>query len=367
MTVNRTRRRLLAAGAGALALPALPSLAWALPGRKHADWLFSAVDDARGNHRIAAITPNGEQHFTLAIPERCHGGCLSPTAPRAVVFARRPGQHFYVVDGDRREVSHRVAAGGGHHFYGHGVFAPDGRYLYVTANRLEDAMGLVRVYDAEDDYRHVRDIELDGIGPHEIRLMPDGETLAVGLGGIRTHPDYGRVKLNLGDMDPALLLVDRESGDVTARHRPSHHQLSCRHLDVAEDGTVIAGYQFQGPEWETRPLLCRLGPDGAFSELALDEALTASLQQYTASVAVSRRRPLALVTAPRGHKVLLLNHQSGKLVAEYALADAAGARCDGEGGFVVSSGRGGLYRIAPNKPEALALASLPLRWDNHLT
>ncbi|GAB2711019.1 DUF1513 domain-containing protein [Halomonas garicola] len=367
MAVNQSRRRLLAAGAGALALPALPSIAWALPGRESADWLFSAVDDAKGRHCIAGITPNGERHFTLSIPERCHGGCLSPTASRAVVFARRPGQHFYVVDGEAQEVSHRVAAGEGHHFYGHGVFEPTGRYLYVTANRLEDAMGLIRVYDAEDDYRHRRDIELDGIGPHEIRLLPDGNTLAVGLGGIKTHPDYGRVKLNLGEMDPALLLVNRHSGKVTARHRPTHHQLSCRHLDVAADGTVIAGYQFQGPEWETHPLLCRLGSDGTFSELSLDDALTASLQQYTASVAVSRSRPLALVTAPRGHKVLLLDHQSGELLAAYTLPDAAGARCDGAGGFMVSSGRGGLYRITPGDPEAKALADLPLHWDNHLT
>lgn len=364
MTVNQTRRNLLVAGAGALAMP---SFAWALPGRQNADWLFSAVDDAKGNHCIAGITPSGEHHFTLTIPERCHGGCLSPTAPRAVVFARRPGHHFYVVDADQHQISHRVAAGDGYHFYGHGVFDPDGRYLYVTANRLHDAMGLVRVYDADDGYRHVRDIALDGIGPHEIRLMPDGKTLAVGLGGIKTHPDYGRVKLNLGKMDPALLLVDRHSGDVTARHRPSHHQLSCRHLNVSADGTVLAGYQFQGPEWETHPLLCRLGPDGAFSELALDDTLTASLQQYTASVAISRQQPLALVTAPRGHKAIMLNHQSGKLLGEYALPDAAGARCDGAGGFLVSSGQGGLYRIEPGKPDAVALADLPLHWDNHLT
>ncbi|MGO1625886.1 MAG: DUF1513 domain-containing protein [Halomonadaceae bacterium] len=364
MSVSQTRRSLLMAGAGALVMP---SLAWALPGRENADWLFSAVDDAEGNHCIAGITPGGEHHFTLTIPERCHGGCLSPAAPRAVVFARRPGQHFYVVDADKRQITHRVAAGEGYHFYGHGVFEPTGRYLYVTANRLDDAMGLVRVYDADNGYEHVNDMELGGIGPHEIRLMPDGKTLAVGLGGIKTHPDYGRVKLNLDDMDPALLLVNRHSGEITARHRPSHHQLSCRHLDVGADGTVIAGYQFQGPEWETHPLLCRLGPDGTFSELALDDTLTSSMQQYTASVAISRHRPLALVTAPRGQKVILLNHQSGELLTQYALPDAAGARCDGAGGFVVSSGRGGLYRITPGQPEAVALADLTLKWDNHLT
>lgn len=94
------------------------------------------------------------------------------------------------------------------------------------------------------------------------------------------------------------MLIDRHSGEILARHKPSHHQLSCRHLDVAADGTVIAGYQFEGPEWETHPLICRLDAQGHFSELALPDEVTASLKHYTASVAFSRISGNVLVTAP---------------------------------------------------------------------
>ena len=34
-----------------------------------------------------------------------------------------------------------------------------------------------------------------GVGPHEVVLMPDGATLVVANGGIRTHPDRDRAKL----------------------------------------------------------------------------------------------------------------------------------------------------------------------------
>ncbi|MBT2773064.1 DUF1513 domain-containing protein [Halomonas sp. ISL-60] len=360
------RRQVLKVGLGSVAL-ALTPLSWALPAREEVDWLFSAVDDPSGGHFIAGVALDGQARFMIEVPERCHGGCLRPGSRQAVLFARRPGTRMHVIDGDSRQLAHTIAAGEGCHFYGHGVFDLSGRYLYVTANRLADSAGLVRVYDAANGYAHVRDMPLEGIGPHELRLMPDGDTLVIGLGGIQTHPDYGRVKLNLDTMAPALLLMDRHSGEIQARHEPSHHQLSCRHLDVAADGTVIAGYQFEGPEWESHPLICRLDADGHFSELSLPEGVTASLHHYTASVAFSRVSASVLVTAPRGNRVLLLDAEKGRLNANLELPDAAGARCDGNGGFLVSSGQGGLYRVTPDTAAPELLASLELSWDNHLT
>jgi hypothetical protein len=360
------RRQVLKVGVGSVAV-ALTPLSWALPAREEVDWLFSAVDAPSGGHFIAGVALDGQARFMIEVPERCHGGCLRPDSRQAVLFARRPGTRMHVIDGDSRQLAHTIDAGEGYHFYGHGVFDLIGRYLYVTANRLADSAGLVRVYDAANGYAHVRDMPLEGIGPHELRLMPDGDTLVIGLGGIQTHPDYGRVKLNLDTMAPALVLMDRHSGEILARHEPSHHQLSCRHLDVAADGTVIAGYQFEGPEWETHPLICRLDAAGHFSELALPDEVTASLHQYTASVAFSRVSANVLVTAPRGNRVLLLDAEQGRLNASLALPDAAGARCDGNGGFLVSSGQGGLYRVTPDLAAPELLASLSLRWDNHLT
>ncbi|MGQ7249430.1 DUF1513 domain-containing protein [Halomonas sp. V046] len=389
MATDHLRRRLLALGLGSAAACSLPTAIHAMANAAAAPsdraspdttaWLFSAADGEDGSHHLAAIRRDGEGHFLLPAPERCHGGCLRPGKAQAVLFARRPGRQFHVLSPDTERCLVSVDAGAGYHFYGHGVFDPSGRWLYVTAQRLSDAMGLVRVYDADATagYRLVHDIALDGIGPHEIRLMPDGDTLAVALGGIRTHPDSGRVKLNLDTMDPALLLVDRHSGKILSRHRPSHHQLSCRHLDVADDGSIVAGYQFQGPEWETQhPLIARLSPDGDFEEISLPAPHQARLAQYTASVALSRNGRLALITAPRGGRVLLLEPGTGKIIASPRLDDAAGARRDDRDdradgpetdiGFYLTSGDGGFHHLSA-QGELTTLARLPLRWDNHLT
>ena len=47
---------------------------------------------------------------------------------------------------------------------------------------------MIGVRDAQDGYRQIGELPSDGIGPHEATLMPDGKTLVVANGGIRTHP-----------------------------------------------------------------------------------------------------------------------------------------------------------------------------------
>nr|WP_298379633.1 DUF1513 domain-containing protein [uncultured Halomonas sp.] len=330
--------------------------------------LLSAVDNAEGKHCLAGVTLRGELAFMTDVPERCHGGTRRPGRREVVMFARRPGRLLHVLDIDAGSTRLSIEAGEGRHFYGHGVFSPDGRYLYATANRFESTEGIIQVFDAPRDYALVKELPLDGIGPHELRLHPDGDTLIVALGGIETHPDYGRAKLNLDSMAPALLLMDRHSGKILKRHEPSHHQLSCRHLDVGPDGTVIAGYQFQGPEWETPPLIVRLdGQTDEFKELALPEPLTTSLKQYIASVAISGNGRRAAITAPRGARILIMETHTGKLLRELALEDAAGVVAEGENDFLVSSGRGGLYRLNSTSSTPERLTRLPVHWDNHLT
>jgi hypothetical protein len=54
------------------------------------------------------------------------------------------------------------------------------------------------VRDATDGYRQIGELASFGVGPHELVLMPDGATLAVANGGIRTHPGRDRAKLGTG-------------------------------------------------------------------------------------------------------------------------------------------------------------------------
>lgn len=347
--------------------------AWAFPAfasgdRRAAGLRFlSSVDDGLGGHFIAAADNTGAQLFSIPVAERCHSGCLHPQAHQAVILSRRPGVNLYVInmlDGSLEAV---VEAGDDFHFYGHGVFNKAGDRFYATANHYPSGEGVIRVYAADDGYRHLEDLALGGMDPHELRLHPDGEQLVVALGGIKTHPDYGRIKLNLESMRPALVVLDRRSGTIAQRYEPSHHQLSCHHLDISPGGIVIAGYQFEGDKWQTPPLVARLDTrNGNFSELDAG-AQQPELGNYTASVAVHPLSAIAAVTAPRGNTVILLDYRAGRVIGLVPVPDPGGVLAEPDGAFLVSSGHGGLYRIrgACEAPELIA--QHPMRWDNHLT
>ena len=329
---------------------------------------LSAVDTPDGQHLIIIANHKGQLLSRLSVAERCHGGCVRPGSAQVAVLARRPGREVYIIDSTDGTLLQQLNAGEQHHFYGHGVYSQDGRYLYVTANHFSDGQGQVHVYDAREQYQWVADFPVGGMDPHELRMHPDGNRLIIALGGILTHPDYDRIKLNLDSMRPALVVMNRHTGAIEQRHEPSHHQLSCHHLDVSPEGIVIAGYQFEGPVWEAPPLIARLDTrSGQFSEIALPAERQIAMKNYVASVAINPASGLAAITAPRGNRVVIVNYVSGEYVQDMELADAAGVLPTATGGFLITSGLGGVYHTELPALTLTALNSADLRWDNHLT
>ncbi len=339
---------------------ALPAKADSLSGREY----VGAIKLSSGSYAVQSLHGDGSLRWQTPVEARCHGGCFRPRQSQVVIFERRPGWWFHVFDSKSGERLARVKAAVGEHFYGHGVFSPDGRYLYTTASRYEQGHGIIAVYDALAAYMRVNTLDLGGIGPHELRLHPDGQTLIVALGGIQTHPDYDRIKMNLDTMAPALILMDRSSGEIRARFSPSQHQLSCRHLDVTPQGHIYAGYQYQGPDYNTPPLIARYR-NGYFDEIEFDAEIQPQLANYIASVAAHPQKDLVAVTAPRGGRVLIFEGATGRLLRNEAIADGAGVGALDGGEFIVTTGQGKLIRMSSDEP-ARELATLPMHWDNHL-
>ncbi|PKM30566.1 MAG: DUF1513 domain-containing protein [Gammaproteobacteria bacterium HGW-Gammaproteobacteria-11] len=297
---------------------------------------------------------------------RLHAGAQRPGGDELVMVERRPGCRALVIDLRNGQLVQVLEAGPGLHFYGHAVFSADGRELYATANHIDSGQGRILVFDAVHRYRPLRIMPSGGMDPHELRLMPDKQTLAIAHGGIRTHPDFARIKLNLASMQPNLTLLDPETGQVVQQHHPSHHQLSCHHLDVSPDGIVMVGYQFEGPSWLSPPLMGRLdAATGQFSEPHVPEVELALLANYIASVAINPLSGLALVTAPKGNQLALFDYHAGRFVGLLPFPDGGGALPSARG-FVVSSGLGGLYRVLPGAQPEL-LGGEDFCWDNHLT
>ena len=365
------RRALALIGAGGAAAVGLPIMQAAAA---QDTFYLSANARTAGGFALAGFAPDGARRFEIPLPGRGHGVAVGGTRGHAVAFARRPGVFAIAIDLRHGTVVKRFAAPAGLHFYGHGVFSRDGRRLYTTENDYEAGAGVVGVWDAVRGYRRLGQFPSRGVGPHEIRLSPDGAQLIVANGGIRTHPGAGREKLNIATMDPSLAYLDRRSGILRRAVRfaaPRHRKLSLRHIAVSRSGVVCAALQDQIRQNDAPPLLAlhRPGAD-RFVFGDAPQRVARRMRGYTGSVALDSEGRIAAVSAPRGNLVCFWNIRSGRYLAHCDIADCSGVAAAGRPGrFLLTSGVGGALEFDVRHGRATPLPADFVgrrRWDNHL-
>ncbi|KEQ19126.1 hypothetical protein GZ78_03725 [Endozoicomonas numazuensis] len=331
--------------------------------------LISVARDPNDQYFIQTFTHNGEVTGCWPIPARAHDIAARPFSSEVVVFDRRPGKLLYHLDWHKPEQAiQTVNSDSLRHFYGHGVFSEDGRWLYTTENNLETLQGVVGIYDAGQGYKRAGEFQLDGSGPHEVAMMPDGETLVVALGGIKTHPDSGRTPLNPDNMKPALLYIDRDSGAELERQVLIDHALSIRHLDVMPDGTVAVGMQYQGDPG-VLPLVALHQRGEPLKPVKATEAEWLSFHGYIASVCFMPDNNTLAVTSPRGNRVGLIDVMSGTLKTLIHNRDCSGAARTASGLLAISNGLGGIQLLKCQNGQAEEVSKAQFRhnqWDNHM-
>ncbi|MGO1119047.1 DUF1513 domain-containing protein [Rhodovibrionaceae bacterium A322] len=341
--------------------------------------LLSGRKGEAGGYRVTALTDAGDLLLDLELPARGHGLAASSPRKEAVIFARRPGTFALVFSLDHKAVRHTIMAAPGRHFFGHGVYSPDGMLLYATENDYDGEQGVIGIYAADQNYRRVGEWPLGDIGPHQLCLGPDGMTLVIAVGGILTHPDLPRMKLNIPSMEPALLFMDRRDGKILQRHRlsPDLHLLSIRHLDVNARGDVAVGLQYQGPISDLVPLVAVSEGGQALRPLDVADSNLRAMKNYCGSVAFDRSGQHFAVSCPRGNRVTFWSLKDGRFLSDLPLVDGCGlARGTGQHDYLLSSGAAGvraagLSALAPSLSfTSGALDGVPLAqqsaWDNHM-
>jgi hypothetical protein len=327
-----------------------------------ADAVFATAYRRRdGAHGAAILSEDGKILHTIDLPERGHDIAFDPVTGRSVVFARQPGTFFVAFVPTGRAPPVTVQSVAGRHFFGHGAFSRDGALLYATENDFDNAAGMVGVYDANAGFVRIGEFPTYGVGPHELLLLDDGRTIAIANGGIETHPDFGRAKLNLSTMRPSFVLVDRSNGDLMEKHElpPELHQLSIRHMDADGAGTVWFGCQHEGPATE-RPALVGCAARGKELELiGMEPEVLAGFRNYIGSVAANNDAGTIAVTSPQGDCLAVIETASGRIVSTRRLTEVCGVAPD-HAGFMATTGTGGIIF-----PDGRTFGKDEFVWDNH--
>lgn len=307
----------------------------------------------QGQFEAVVYSPQGQHQIPL--PARGHGVAIATSRHHAVMFARRPGNYAMVFDYRDGDVKALIPAEHDRHFYGHGVYSNDGRWLYATQGERATSLGVIGVYDADNNYNKVAEFSGFGIGPHEIIVMSDGR-LVVGVGGVQT---IGRTPVNLETMTPSLSYLSAD-GELLDQATLSDHHKSIRHLAHDGEQTVLCGQQYRGEPDDYVPLVAMHRMGEPLTELGGEPEQWARFNHYVASIATTDSHILA--TSPRGNCYGIWDKSSLELIEINVLPDASGVVVK-NGEFFVSSGAGKIVKIDADLAKH-AFAS-GIQWDNH--
>jgi len=351
--------------------------------------LYSAATDHKGDHWLVIANAKGETLNQLRLPSRAHQVFKHPSLPLLCVVARRPGKYLSLVHLNTGTLIKTISPSKGYHFYGHGLFTHDGRYLVTSENHIESGEGRITIRDRLSEFSIVYQYDSQGIGPHEIKLSTDGLVLVVANGGIKTHPDKGREKLNLNTMRPSLVYLELLTGKLLEKvSLPKQlHQLSIRHIDINHHDQVVIAMQYQG---DITDQVALMGTHNRGEDIRLLNAPINSylaMKHYCGSVCFDFSGMYAAATSPKGNRVTIWDTVKGNIIDELRCRDACGVAALGKQGFMVSSGAGKLYHyniehkeIKQLLPQSLLtnssqmepqiytqIHSKRMAWDNHLS
>ena len=343
--------------------------------------LLSCWSDTDNRHYVSLLDPRGGSAFDVQLPARGHGIAINQQQKLAAVFARRPGDFVCIIKLRDGKLIGIITATEGRHFYGHGVFTPDGQYLLCSENAFESGEGRIGLYDCRNGFQRVGELPSHGIGPHEVKLLADGKTLVVANGGIKTHPDLPRIKTNLNTMKPNLAYLETSSGGLLEKVEPpaKWHQLSIRHLDVAADNTVAVAMQYQGKPTERPPLIAIHRPGSKLTGsdfpgsslqgsglklLTAPDRIQRKMKNYCGSVTFSHDNSRFAVSSPRGNLVTYWRID-GTYMGSHQQKDACGISQHANG-FFVSDGTGTISLVKTDLSASDAISLTNHRWDNHM-
>lgn len=334
--------------------------------------MFAAAAKGRdGQYHLYLIGQQTQVMLDHILPGRAHHTEVHPKQPLLACIARRPGTFIDIIDYQKQQLVQRIIADTGRHFFGHGIFSHDGRWLITTENEISTGQGRIVIRSLEENYPVIADYPSYGIGPHELVQQPDSAVLTVANGGILTHPDHGREKLNLESMQPSLMRLNLHTGErLEQQILPAElHQLSIRHIDTNRQGTTVIALQYQGDASQNLPLIAVHRPGQAIQLLTAPEPVNRAMNGYCGSARFDHSGRFAAVSAPRGDLICFWDLQENRYVSSIRSRDGCGlAATHNNAEFIISAGTGRCIRHNILSGETIRLPlALKTAWDNHLT
>ena len=330
--------------------------------------LYTAAAKGPSEYCLIGLDGVGTQRFSVPLPGRAHAIASDPQGKTLTVFGRRPGFFMEVYHPGSGAHLKSMTPSPGTCFTGHGTYSSDGHFLYVSRNNFEAGLGEVACYNTES-FTLVKVLSAHGIGTHEIVNQVGSNNLWVANGGVRTHPDFGRAKLNLDTMKPNLSLVNTSNGKMEGQYKltQGNPRLSIRHI-TTKGQSLLAGLQYFGDDGSQWPVVAELSGE-SLRLIPLPNSIKEKVRNYCGSIVLDHTGKWAAASSPKGGVVMFFrqNPLGFEFYGSYLLKDVCGlAPLNQEGCFVISSGTGKVIAYDAANEGVISAGGFSVAFDNHM-
>lgn len=323
--------------------------------------------DAEGPHFVGLIDIELGGVEKIEVPFAAHGFAVDPKRPgRVIAYPHDPENRACEIDLLQKVVLSQITCPTSRHFYGHGTFSPDGRYLFSTENDYIKGRGLISIRDGPS-LAPIGELPSFGVDPHEMVFISDGRTVAIANGGLKTDPRIEDGQKVLEPVESSLVLVDIQSQKPLVKWVPENPNLSFRHLAVLPNDELAISVQDKGFGRGVGSLLYKLNQNRELTGFQFSSPLRSAAHHHSLSVA-SWREDLIALTSPNGDLVTVWDKREQDFIRDFSISRASGVAVASEK-LVISSHSGGLYVVEGDDEEPMVLKSAQLsnaHWGAHL-
>jgi hypothetical protein len=366
---KRIYRRDFLKGLGTiLSLPLLTSCDLS-SGKNEQEYWLSAAGEKAGEFSLSWAQHPIKNGGQLTSNFRGHGLSKHPSHHYLVLmFSRRPGNQGIVSNLQTNKVEHIFSSPDHLFMEGHGCFSHEGKLLFCTETNKYTNQGTITVRETES-FNVIAEWPSGGLGPHEIRMLPKQNIIAIANGGL-IKDDKGKV-INVDTMNSNIALLDTTTGKIISTHKTFNPKASLRHIDVSDDGIIAAAMQIQdySPE-SSHPLASLISVDGSSILLNAPLALLKKMQGYVGSVRINSKYRTAAFTSPRGNLALFWNIDTGEFLGQQFFHNVCGLTVsNNQEYFVLSNSAGNIRQISASTllENTHLRQQLPdYQWDNHM-
>lgn len=271
-----------------------------------------------GRDSLVCRTSLRDQRTTeILIPGfKAHGFMKNPLNKNQIITVEKWRSRLVKVDFVHQKNTKMVFCEKNRRFYGHTCLLPDNKSFAVITADNDSKIAYFSVYDIESLVR-IEDHPIGRGTAHEIGRLPDNQSYVIAMTGwIPVYVEGSPINFKKDGLS-SLIYFDYSTKTVKNQQYLYNEFTTISHLKVCANGSVVAVSDFFNAFYSEIGVgsIFKSKLNDKLRQIDLPENVSTGLKGELLSIEVNEAQGVFAVTCPAANKTLVLNIESGHVVA----------------------------------------------------